>query len=209
MSSFTQSIRIFFDLPRLLYPHPYLDSHYIEFFPSHDIPRKHNITSQIFTFELPLTYSSLFLIPPHALFFSSVSFVAQHSYVNIRVSQVVFVTWRFLMKFSWHNGSLQKFVFLSGEEFHIGCSELCECTGADTRECAALECPNHVGLELMSKGCVRWAPSPPARPPNCCPRSARCLSDGTCHYNGVPWVIFHLKQTDIQECIFYHFKRLI
>ncbi|XP_063387665.1 putative epidermal cell surface receptor [Cydia fagiglandana] len=73
-----------------------------------------------------------------------------------------------------------------GEEFHIGCSELCECTGDETRECAALECPSHVGLELMSKGCVRWAPSPPPAPPNCCPRAARCLSDGTCHYNGVP-----------------------
>ncbi|XP_012545022.2 putative epidermal cell surface receptor [Bombyx mori] len=72
-----------------------------------------------------------------------------------------------------------------GEEFHIGCSELCECTGPDKRECAALVCPSHVGLELMSKGCVRWAPSPPAVPPNCCPRSARCLSDGTCHYKGV------------------------
>ncbi|XP_063539026.1 putative epidermal cell surface receptor [Cydia strobilella] len=73
-----------------------------------------------------------------------------------------------------------------GDEFHIGCSELCECTGDETRECAALECPSHVGLELMSKGCVRWAPSPPPTPPNCCPRAARCLSDGTCHYNGVP-----------------------
>ncbi|XP_013182860.2 putative epidermal cell surface receptor [Amyelois transitella] len=72
-----------------------------------------------------------------------------------------------------------------GEEFHIGCTELCECTGPDKRECAALVCPSHVGLELMSKGCVRWAPSPPAEPPNCCPRTARCLSDGTCHYKGV------------------------
>ncbi|XP_075983326.1 stranded at second transmembrane protein isoform X3 [Anticarsia gemmatalis] len=72
-----------------------------------------------------------------------------------------------------------------GDEFHIGCEQLCECTGPDTRECAALVCPSHVGLELVSKGCVRWAPSPPATPPNCCPRSARCLSDGTCHYKGV------------------------
>ncbi|XP_059058256.1 putative epidermal cell surface receptor [Achroia grisella] len=73
-----------------------------------------------------------------------------------------------------------------GEEFHIGCSELCECTGAEERECAALVCPAHVGLELVARGCVRWAPSPPATPPNCCPRAARCLSDGTCHYKGVP-----------------------
>ncbi|XP_068618964.1 putative epidermal cell surface receptor isoform X2 [Battus philenor] len=72
-----------------------------------------------------------------------------------------------------------------GDEFHIGCTELCECTGKETRECAALVCPSHVGLELVSKGCVRWATSPPAQPPNCCPRSARCLSDGTCHYKGV------------------------
>ncbi|XP_053613388.1 putative epidermal cell surface receptor isoform X1 [Plodia interpunctella] len=72
-----------------------------------------------------------------------------------------------------------------GEEFHIGCSELCECTGPNMRECAALVCPSHVGLELMSKNCVRWAPNPPAEPPNCCPRAARCLSDGTCHYKGV------------------------
>ncbi|CAG4931432.1 unnamed protein product [Parnassius apollo] len=72
-----------------------------------------------------------------------------------------------------------------GEEFHIGCTELCECTGQETRECAALVCPSHVGLELVSKGCVRWATSPPAQPPNCCPRSARCLSDGTCHYKGL------------------------
>ncbi|XP_073950661.1 stranded at second transmembrane protein isoform X2 [Choristoneura fumiferana] len=72
-----------------------------------------------------------------------------------------------------------------GEEFHIGCTELCECTGAERRECAALECPAHVGLELVSKGCVRWAPTPPPRPPNCCPRAARCLSDGTCHYKEV------------------------
>lgn len=40
---------------------------------------------------------------------------------------------------------------LLGEEFHIGCTELCECTGAEKRECAALECPAHVGLELVSK----------------------------------------------------------
>ncbi|KAJ2953164.1 hypothetical protein O0L34_g737 [Tuta absoluta] len=73
-----------------------------------------------------------------------------------------------------------------GEEFHIGCSQLCECTGSNTRECVELVCPSHVGLELVSKGCVRWAPSPPAKPPNCCPRTARCLSDGTCHYKGVP-----------------------
>lgn len=46
-------------------------------------------------------------------------------------------------------------------------------------------CPSHVGLELVSKGCVRWAPNPPPTPPNCCPRTARCLSDGTCHYKGV------------------------
>ncbi|KAG6464356.1 hypothetical protein O3G_MSEX014459 [Manduca sexta] len=72
-----------------------------------------------------------------------------------------------------------------GEEFHIGCEQLCECTGPDTRECAEMICPSHVGLELMSKGCVKWAPNPPAQPPNCCPRSARCLSDGTCHYNGI------------------------
>ncbi|XP_013171003.1 PREDICTED: putative epidermal cell surface receptor isoform X4 [Papilio xuthus] len=72
-----------------------------------------------------------------------------------------------------------------GEEFHIGCSELCECTGDEKRECAALVCPSHVGLELVSKGCVRWAANPPAHPPNCCPRTARCLSDGTCHYKGV------------------------
>uniref|UniRef100_A0A2A4JUK9 Fibronectin type-III domain-containing protein n=1 Tax=Heliothis virescens TaxID=7102 RepID=A0A2A4JUK9_HELVI len=72
-----------------------------------------------------------------------------------------------------------------GDEFHIGCTELCECTGQDQHECVALVCPSHVGLELVSKGCVRWAPSPPATPPNCCPRSARCLSDGTCHYKGV------------------------
>lgn len=72
-----------------------------------------------------------------------------------------------------------------GEEFHIGCEQLCECIGQDSRECAAMVCPSHVGLELVSKGCVRWAPSPPAQPPNCCPRSARCLSDGTCHYKGV------------------------
>ncbi|XP_063831692.1 putative epidermal cell surface receptor [Ostrinia nubilalis] len=84
-------------------------------------------------------------------------------------------------------GCYQDGVFYAvGEEFHIGCTELCECTGPDTHECVALVCPSHVGLELVSKGCVRWAPSPPAQPPNCCPRSARCLSDGTCHYNGVP-----------------------
>ncbi|XP_026734717.1 putative epidermal cell surface receptor [Trichoplusia ni] len=81
----------------------------------------------------------------------------------------------------FHDGQF----YAVGEEFHIGCTELCECTGQDTRECAALVCPSHVGLELVSKGCVRWAPSPPATPPNCCPRSARCLSDGTCHYKGI------------------------
>ncbi|KAH9630788.1 hypothetical protein HF086_001016 [Spodoptera exigua] len=81
----------------------------------------------------------------------------------------------------YHDGQF----YAIGDEFHIGCSELCECTGPDTHECAALVCPSHVGLELVSKGCVRWAPSPPATPPNCCPRTARCLSDGTCHYKGV------------------------
>lgn len=81
----------------------------------------------------------------------------------------------------YHDGQF----YAIGDEFHIGCSELCECTGPDTHECAALVCPSHVGLELVSKGCVRWAPSPPATPPNCCPRSARCLSDGTCHYKGI------------------------
>ncbi|GBP13449.1 Putative epidermal cell surface receptor [Eumeta japonica] len=80
----------------------------------------------------------------------------------------------------YHDGKL----YAVGEEFHIGCAELCECTGPDTRDCAVLECPSHVGLELVSKGCVRWAPTPPPSPPDCCPRSARCLSDGTCHYNG-------------------------
>lgn len=69
-----------------------------------------------------------------------------------------------------------------GEEFHIGCSELCECTDDETKECVILECPVHVGLEILYKGCVRWAPTPPPQPPNCCPRAARCLSDGTCHY---------------------------
>ncbi|XP_047506274.1 putative epidermal cell surface receptor isoform X2 [Pieris napi] len=81
----------------------------------------------------------------------------------------------------YHDGQF----YAVGEEIHIGCTELCECTGPDTKECAPLVCPNHVGLELVSKGCVRWAPSPPPQPPNCCPRTARCLSDGTCHYKGV------------------------
>ncbi|XP_038207029.1 putative epidermal cell surface receptor isoform X2 [Zerene cesonia] len=81
----------------------------------------------------------------------------------------------------YHDGQF----YAVGEEFNIGCTELCECTGQDTRECAPLHCPNHVGLELVSKGCVKWAPSPPPQPPNCCPRTARCLSDGTCHYKGV------------------------
>lgn len=69
-----------------------------------------------------------------------------------------------------------------GKEFQIGCEELCECTGQDTQECAKLECPALVGIELLSKGCVQWAPAPKPQPPNCCPRTARCLSDGTCHY---------------------------
>ncbi|XP_045502574.1 putative epidermal cell surface receptor [Colias croceus] len=81
----------------------------------------------------------------------------------------------------YHDGQF----YAVGEEFNIGCTELCECTGQDTRECAPLHCPNHVGLELVSKGCVKWAPNPPPQPPNCCPRTARCLSDGTCHYEGV------------------------
>ncbi|XP_045528071.1 putative epidermal cell surface receptor isoform X1 [Pieris brassicae] len=81
----------------------------------------------------------------------------------------------------YHDGQF----YAVGEEIHIGCTELCECTGPDTKECAPLVCPNHVGLELVSKGCVRWAPSPPPQPPNCCPRTARCLSDGTCHYKGI------------------------
>ncbi|XP_026314931.1 putative epidermal cell surface receptor isoform X3 [Hyposmocoma kahamanoa] len=80
----------------------------------------------------------------------------------------------------FHEGTL----YSIGEEYHIGCSELCECTGPNQSECVELVCPSHVGLELMSKGCVRWAPSPPPTPPNCCPRTARCISDGTCHYNG-------------------------
>nr|XP_026489639.1 putative epidermal cell surface receptor isoform X1 [Vanessa tameamea] len=81
----------------------------------------------------------------------------------------------------YHDGQF----YAIGDEFQIGCSELCECTGPDSRECAPLLCPSHVGLELVSKGCVRWAPNPPPTPPNCCPRTARCLSDGTCHYKGV------------------------
>ncbi|XP_072930099.1 putative epidermal cell surface receptor isoform X2 [Epargyreus clarus] len=92
-----------------------------------------------------------------------------------------------------------------GEEFHIGCTELCECTGQDSRECAPLVCPNHVGLELVSKGCVRWAPTPPSQPPNCCPRSARCLSDGTCHYKGVAipnWSEVPLSLTGCEEHCF-------
>ncbi|CAH0756156.1 unnamed protein product [Diatraea saccharalis] len=82
----------------------------------------------------------------------------------------------------YHDGTF----YAVGEEFRIGCTELCECTGQDQKECAALLCPAHVGLELVSKGCVRWAPPAPAQPPNCCPRTARCLSNGTCHYKGVP-----------------------
>ncbi|CAH0678678.1 unnamed protein product, partial [Chilo suppressalis] len=82
----------------------------------------------------------------------------------------------------YHDGNF----YAVGQEFHIGCTELCECTGPDERECAALICPAHVGLELVSKGCVRWAPAPPAHPPACCPRAARCLSNGTCHYKGTP-----------------------
>ncbi|XP_052744098.1 putative epidermal cell surface receptor isoform X3 [Bicyclus anynana] len=92
-----------------------------------------------------------------------------------------------------------------GDEFQIGCTELCECTGPDTRECAPLICPSHVGLELVSKGCVRWAPNPPPQPPNCCPRTARCLSDGTCHYNGVPiqnWSEVPLELTGCEQHCF-------
>ncbi|XP_049877919.1 putative epidermal cell surface receptor isoform X2 [Pectinophora gossypiella] len=92
-----------------------------------------------------------------------------------------------------------------GEEFHIGCTELCECTGHHQRECVELQCPSHVGLELVSKGCVRWAPSPPPIPPNCCPRAARCLSDGTCHYKGfdVPnWTEVPISLTGCEQRCF-------
>ncbi|XP_039757749.1 putative epidermal cell surface receptor isoform X2 [Pararge aegeria] len=92
-----------------------------------------------------------------------------------------------------------------GDEFQIGCTELCECTGPDSRECAPLICPSHVGLELVSKGCVRWAPNPPPQPPNCCPRTARCLSDGTCHFNGVPiqnWSEVPLELTGCEQHCF-------
>ncbi|KAJ8724065.1 hypothetical protein PYW07_008045 [Mythimna separata] len=61
-------------------------------------------------------------------------------------------------------------------KFHIG--------SPDEHNCAILVSSSH-WLELVSKGCVRWAPFTPASPPNCCPRTARCLSDGTCHYKGV------------------------
>ncbi|XP_034833884.1 putative epidermal cell surface receptor isoform X1 [Maniola hyperantus] len=92
-----------------------------------------------------------------------------------------------------------------GDEFQIGCTELCECTGQDSRECAPLICPSHVGLELVSKGCVRWAPNPPPQPPNCCPRTARCLSDGTCHFNGVAipnWSEVPLELTGCEQHCF-------
>ncbi|XP_045452953.1 putative epidermal cell surface receptor [Melitaea cinxia] len=101
----------------------------------------------------------------------------------------------------YHDGQF----YAVGDEFHIGCSELCECTGPDARECAPLMCPSHVGLELVSKGCVRWAPNPPPTPPNCCPRTARCLSDGTCHYKGVAipnWSEVPLELTGCEEHCF-------
>ncbi|XP_050666015.1 putative epidermal cell surface receptor isoform X2 [Leptidea sinapis] len=87
-----------------------------------------------------------------------------------------------------------------GEEFHIGCSELCECIGPNKRECAPLVCPNHVGLELVSKSCVRWAPNPPPQPPNCCPRTARCLSDGTCYFRGVAIPNWSEVPTSLSGC---------
>ncbi|CAG9565313.1 unnamed protein product [Danaus chrysippus] len=80
----------------------------------------------------------------------------------------------------YHEGQF----YAVGEEFKIHCAEVCECTGDETRECAPMICPSHVGLELVSRSCVEWEPSPPPQPPNCCPRTARCLSDGTCHYKG-------------------------
>ncbi|XP_041968891.1 putative epidermal cell surface receptor isoform X2 [Aricia agestis] len=92
-----------------------------------------------------------------------------------------------------------------GEEFQIGCSEICECTGQDTKECAPMVCPSHVGLEIVSKSCVQWAPNPPPVPPNCCPRTARCLSDGTCHYKGVPvpnWSKVPIELTGCEEHCF-------
>ncbi|CAH2094377.1 unnamed protein product [Euphydryas editha] len=101
----------------------------------------------------------------------------------------------------YHDGKF----YAVGDEFQIGCSELCECTGPDARECAPLLCPSHVGLELVSKGCVRWAPNPPPTPPNCCPRTARCLSDGTCHYKGVAipnWSEVPLELTGCEEHCF-------
>ncbi|KAG7298153.1 hypothetical protein JYU34_018932 [Plutella xylostella] len=79
-----------------------------------------------------------------------------------------------------HEGTM----YAIGEEYHIGCTELCECVGHNRSECAALACPSHVGLELVSRGCVQWAPGPAPRPPNCCPRAARCLSDGSCKLAG-------------------------
>lgn len=74
-----------------------------------------------------------------------------------------------------------------GEEYHKGCRELCECTGPEQSECNPIQCPSTVGLDVLEPSCVSWAPEPPDfQPiaPYCCPRTMRCLSNGSCQYEG-------------------------
>lgn len=73
-----------------------------------------------------------------------------------------------------------------GSEFHDGCEAYCVCLNVGV-QCANIECPTQLGLEVIDPHCTEWVVEPAdfvANPPECCPKNVTCRSNGSCIHEG-------------------------
>ncbi|XP_056635331.1 putative epidermal cell surface receptor isoform X2 [Diorhabda sublineata] len=76
--------------------------------------------------------------------------------------------------------------FRIGEEYNDNCDSLCVCQEGGMK-CLKLQCPTYFGVDILDPQCIEWETIPPnfvASPPNCCPSSIKCKSNGSCDFQG-------------------------
>ena len=81
-----------------------------------------------------------------------------------------------------HNGQNYKFE----EEFYDNCDQFCICAEEGAVFCNPIKCPSEFGLDVINPFCLEWEKHDDFVPksPTCCPKVPKCLSDGSCQYEG-------------------------
>ncbi|CAL4060282.1 unnamed protein product, partial [Meganyctiphanes norvegica] len=96
-----------------------------------------------------------------------------------------------------HNGGYYKI----GEEFYEGCARFCFCGQNLEVHCAAIECPETFGLDVIDPDCLEWDHEPDfvPTPPRCC-GEVTCKMSAACQYEGQTFRNFDLLPTELTGC---------